>query len=225
MLGRLEFVPGGRGKRMRGELYGVPLLLARVDPEGVFGPRRVRRGLAGLRRGGAVRALLPPGFGEREMLEKWGLRRVCPDSFLRAHAPELTAQALLRQDRGMGEATVALSGPRADGELGRTALALCPQVRRLVIDAPGGEGLARRLREQFGVPVLPPSATAHLALRLGPGCQKRPEPGLELFGDTPELGGLRLWAPGLAEGEREDIPLLSVLWEWGKLDERALKFT
>ena len=39
----------------------------------------------------------------------------------------------------------------------RAALRLCGQVRRLVIEAPeGGDELARWLRRQYGMPILPP---------------------------------------------------------------------
>lgn len=225
MLGRLEFARGGWGKGEIADLYGLRVLHARADPEGLLGRQRVRRAGRALRRGGVVRALLPRQFGDWALLEELGLRPVLPDRFLKAHAPVLTVEALRRGDVDPRRATVALSGPRTDGELARAALALCPEVRRLVIAAPDGEKLARRLREEFGVPVLPPEVPAQLDLRFRPGGAERGERRLELYGRTPDLAGLTLSAPALAGEEREDLSLLSLLWEWRKLDTEGLKFT
>ena len=45
-------------------------------------------------------------------------------------------------------------------ELTAAAERLCPLVRGLVIDAPGGEDYARSLQARFGLPVTPPAAGA-----------------------------------------------------------------
>ena len=228
MLGQLVF-DGGRGGPRRALLYGLPVLRCQADPEGFWGERRLKRAGRSLCAGGAVRALVPAGFDRWPLLLKLGLRPVDPGAFLRAQAAPLAASLLERQGLAPDRATVALRGRRADGEMLRAALALCPRVRRLTISAPqGGEELAAWLRREYGLPVLPADAPAQAALLLQPGTEPEdanPCPALTLFGPEPDLAGLRLSAPDLAPTDREDLPLLSALWEGGRLAPERLKIT
>lgn len=228
MLGQLVF-DGGRGGPRRALLYGLPVLRCHTDPEGFWGERRLKRAGRSLCAGGAVRALVPAGFDRWPLLLKLGLRPVDPGAFLRAQAAPLAASLLERQGLAPDRATVALRGRRADGEMLRAALALCPRVRRLTISAPqGGEELAAWLRREYGLPVLPADAPAQAALLLQPGTEPEdanPCPALTLFGPEPDLAGLRLSAPDLAPTDREDLPLLSALWEGGRLGPEQLKIT
>lgn len=228
MLGQLVF-DGGRGGPRRALLYGLPVLRCQADPEGFWGERRLKRAGRSLCAGGAVRALVPAGFDRWPLLLKLGLRPVDPGAFLRAQAAPLAASLLERQGLAPDRATVALRGRRADGEMLRAALALCPRVRRLTISAPqGGEELAAWLRREYGLPVLPADAPAQAALLLQPGTEPEdvnPCPALTLFGPEPDLAGLRLSAPDLAPTDREDLPLLSALWEGGRLGPEQLKIT
>jgi hypothetical protein len=108
----------------------------------------------------------------------------------------------------------------------RAAEALCPQVRRLVIDAPqGGAKLADYLRWEFGIPILPPEEGGAVALCFAPNCPCREEHTLSLFGAEPELDGLGLTVPELEGEDRTDLPLLTALWEGGKLEEQEVKIT
>ena len=228
MLGQLVF-DGGRGGPQRALLYGLPVLRCQADPEGFWGERRLKRAGRSLCAGGAVRALVPAGFDRWPLLLKLGLRPVDPGAFLRAQAAPLAASLLERQGLAPDRATVALRGRRADGEMLRAALALCPRVRRLTISAPqGGEELAAWLRREYGLPILPADAPAQAALLLQPGTEPEdanPCPALTLFGPEPDLAGLRLSAPDLAPTDREDLPLLSALWEGGRLGPEQLKIT
>ena len=228
MLGQLVF-DGGRGGPRRALLYGLPVLRCQADPEGFWGERRLKRAGRSLCAGGAVRALVPAGFDRWPLLLKLGLRPVDPGAFLRAQAAPLAASLLERQGLAPDRATVALRGRRADGEMLRAALALCPRVRRLTISAPrGGEQLAAWLRREYGLPILPADAPAQAALLLQPGTEPEdanPCPALTLFGPEPDLAGLRLSAPDLAPTDREDLPLLSALWEGGRLGPEQLKIT
>lgn len=228
MLGQLVF-DGGRGGPQRALLYGLPVLRCQADPEGFWGKRRLKRAGRSLCAGGAVRALVPAGFDRWPLLLKLGLRPVDPGAFLRAQAAPLAASLLERQGLAPDRATVALRGRRADGEMLRAALALCPRVRRLTISAPqGGEELAAWLRREYGLPILPADAPAQAALLLQPGTEPEdanPCPALTLFGPEPDLAGLRLSAPDLAPTDREDLPLLSALWEGGRLGPEQLKIT
>ena len=228
MLGQLVF-DGGRGGPQLALLYGLPVLRCQADPEGFWGERRLKRAGRSLCAGGAVRALVPAGFDRWPLLLKLGLRPVDPGAFLRAQAAPLAASLLERQGLAPDRATVALRGRRADGEMLRAALALCPRVRRLTISAPqGGEELAAWLRREYGLPILPADATAQAALLLQPGTEPEdanPCPALTLFGPEPDLAGLRLSAPDLAPTDWEDLPLLSALWEGGRLVPEQLKIT
>ena len=228
MLGQLVF-DGGRGGPQRALLYGLPVLRCQADPEGFWGERRLKRAGRSLCAGGAVRALVPAGFARWPLLLASGLRPVDPGPFLRAQAAPLAATLLEHQGLSPDRATVALRGCRADGEMLRAALALCPRVRRLTISAPrGGEQLAAWLRREYGLPILPADAPAQAALLLQPGTEPEdanPCPALTLFGPEPDLAGLRLSAPDLAPTDREDLPLLSALWEGGRLGPEQLKIT
>lgn len=228
MLGQLVF-DGGRGGPKRAFLYGLPVLRCQADPEGFWGERRLKRAGRSLCAGGAVRALVPAGFARWPLLLASGLRPVDPGPFLRAQAAPLAATLLERQGLAPDRATVALRGRRADGEMLRAALALCPRVRRLTISAPrGGEQLAAWLRREYGLPILPADAPAQAALLLQPGTEPEdanPCPALTLFGPAPDLAGLRLSAPDLAPEDREDLSLLSALWEGGRLGPEQLKIT
>ena len=224
MLGRLEFAPGSRGRGTVEDLFGLSVFAVRTDPSGWLGTRRLERAGAALRRCGAVRVLLPNEFEAWDLLTRFGLRTVDPAPFLRAQAPTLALAGLRRRDLDPERATVAISGMRVDGDMFRTAAVLCPKVRRLVISARGGEHLARRLRDEFGMPVLPPGEPAQLELCFHPGGQTGTEARLELYGREANLDGGRLFHPGLGP-QGDALPLLCALWERGKLDVQGLKFT
>ena len=222
VIGRLEFLSGGRGKGEVADLYGLPILLTRADPEGRLGGYWMRRAGNALKKGGVRRTVLPAGFGRWELLERFGLRGIDPAPLLRARAPELAVEALQGRGADPAKAVVALSGERADGEMFRCAAAVCTRVRRVVVDAEGGEELALRLRREFGLPVLPREHPAQLELRFRP-CGGRREPNLELFGSAPWLDGLRLTVPELRKEDREALDVLTLLWERGRLPADGIK--
>ena len=182
----------------------------------------MRRAGRVLKKGGVRRVILPAGFCRWELLERFGLQGIDPAPLLRARVSELAVEALRGRNEDPAKAVVALSGGRADGEMFRCAAALCTQVRRVVVDAEEGEGLALRLREEFGLPVLPPEHPAQLELRFRPHSGRR-EPRLELFGSAPWLDGLKLTAPGLAREDQQALDVLTLLWERGKLLHSGIK--
>lgn len=226
MIGQLVTVPGGRGRAEPGQLYGLSVLRAEADPTGFWGERRLRRAGKGLRRGGALRVLVPGDFDLWPALAPLGLRPVEVDAFVRNQSAPLALELLERRDVPPDRAVVALRGARADRDMARTAAALCREVRGLVVDAPrGGEELAGWLRREFGIPVLPPGEGSHAALCFHPDCPRREGEVLELYGPRPRLAGLALSVPRLAEEDRENLPLLSALWEGGKLGPEDIKIT
>ena len=226
MLGLVEYERRGRGRAAVGDLYGLPVLRAAVDPGGMLGERRLRRAGQTIRRGGVCRVLTPADFDRWDLLRRSGLAPVDPSPFLRAWSAELAVAALERQGLAPDRAVVALRAPRADGEMARAAAQLCPRVRHLVICSPrGGEELARWLRQQFGLPILPPGEESQVDLHFRPDGGTGPGVKVELYGNHPELAGLTLCAPDLAEGHKTDISVLTALWEGGKVGKNTLKIT
>ena len=223
MLGQLKWKPGAWGGGEERLLYGLPVFCAASDPEGPFRAFRLRRAGNTLRRSGIARVLTPAGFHDWPLLSACGLRSVSPEPLVRARAGDLALAALRRRELDPEHATVALRGNRADRDMERAAIRLCPVVRRLIISAPGGgEELARFLRREFGVPVLPPEERGDLALRFSPETVSR-EGGLSLFGPEPDLEGLTLTAPALPVPDRTNLPLLTALWQGGCLRAETLK--
>lgn len=226
MIGQLILAPGGRGRTEPGRLYGLPVLRGTADPSGFWGERRLRRAARELRRGGALRVLTAPEFDLWPFLARSGLRPIDPEPLIRAQSVALALSALERQGLAPDRATIALRGRRADHEMARAAARLCARVRRLVVDAPqGGEELARWLRREYGVPVLPPGEAGQVALRFQEACPRVEETSLDLYGPAPQLAGLTLSAPGLAQEDRENLPLLTALWEGGRLAPEDIKIT
>ena len=177
MIGQLVLTAGGRGRAAPDSLYGLPVLRAEVALEGFWGERRLRRACRALCRGRARRALVLREDGLWSRLEELGLRPVDPVPFLRAQAVPLALADLARQGLAPDRAVVALRGTRAGRDMVRTAQALCPLVRALIVDAPwGGAELAAWLREEFGIPILPGGEQGQTALRFQEGCP-RPEAG------------------------------------------------
>ena len=226
-MGEVRYSPKGDGRPRRGERYGLPVLEAEVSAANGWRARRTLRSAARrLVRMGVRRALAPPDFLGWEVLERAGLRPVDPLPFLRFHAGELALAALGRAGVPPSCGTVALRGRWADRDFLRAAEFLCPRVRGLVLSAgESGDELAAWLRRTYGVPVYPDGAEVSVAVRFDGTAQAGGGRVLSLYGDTPELAGVRLCANRLEEGDREDLPLLAALWETGKLARLGLEFT
>ena len=213
-------------------LYGSPALWTRLERERVLGlpllralapgggAGAVRRAARALRRRGIRRALAPPGFPDWAALEAQGVRPVETGELCRALAPAIALAGL----EGLGiprwEGVVALRGERATRALRQAALALCPQVKGVVVDVPaGGEALRRELRREHGLPALEdgPGRRAHLALHFSPAAG-RGEPVADLAGADPALEGFSFALEGAElPGGLAPLPLLSALWESGRL--------
>lgn len=224
MFGRLVFSNEGREGVERREIYGLPVLQVQVRPRGWMEKGRLRRGARRLARAGARRVLVPQGFAQWTILERWDLRPVDPVPFLRFYAHQIVLAALQRREIAPSTATVALRGRRVDRDMARCAQLLCPLVRQVAVSAPqGGEELSRWLRREYGLPVQPDGAQVSLAVYFdGEGAG---EEDLLLWGPNPQLGSIVPCAPGLMGEDREDLALLTALWETGKLGSDALEFT
>ena len=224
MIGRLSFARRGRGRTAPGRLYGLNVLWAEVDPDSFWAVRRLRNAGLAFRRAGVSRLLVPGSFEGWEVLQSMGLRPVETEPLIRAQSAPLALEILERRGLAPDRATVALRGSRADRAVRQAAVELCPHVRNLVIDVNnGGRELAQWLRWEFGLPILPREAPGQVGLRYYPGCRGGDEENLDLYGPCPQLSGLTLAAPELAEEDRENLPLLSALWEGGKLGPEDIK--
>lgn len=223
MLGVLRWSPDRRVVLGRGQVLGLPVLEARLDPGGRWGGRRLDRAARLLARQGIRRILPLRDFDRWRELERRGLLPVEPLPLYRAMAGELALAVLHRAGKEAGRAGIALRGERVDAELARAARLLCPRVRTLIIQVPrGGEQLARELYWEFGAAVSPEGETDAAVRFSGRGRDGE----LVLCGPMPQLLGLELKAPGLdLPEEPEPLPVLTALWQAGRLELEQLDIT
>ena len=210
--GRLERVRLGPLEAMRWTVYAPERL-----PEWRL-ERRLRRAERELCAAHVGRVVLRAGFPYGDRLRR--LRTVDPLPLWRDMADLLALSALDARGVPYRRGRVALSAPRMCAELMGAAERLCPLVRGLLIDAPGGEDYARYLQGKFGLPVTPPAAGADVTAAFGP-VGGRWGTVLELYGQV-NLGGLTVTAevPELPEDCRDQV--LALLWERGELKREQL---
>ena len=223
MVGQLVLVrEKGRLRVERSLLGPLPVLCAAVhEPQGLAPwrlARRIRRAERALVRAGAGRVVLGADFpyGDRLAL----LRTIDPVPVWRAAADVLALGALAAQGVAPAQGRVALSAPRLCPELERTAERLCPKVRGLVIDVPGGTDYARYLQARFGLPVSPVAAGADATAAFGPGGGRWGR-SVELYAGG-SLGGLSLGAEGVELPPDCAIQVLALLWERGEIKREKL---
>ena len=197
--------------------------------------RAIQRGAKKLRNARVNRYVKPSGpFLWEELLMSYGLFSVTQSRLFTAMAVPLTLRILEEEGQPPHSSIVALCGERTGPLLEQIALSLCQKVRNLAINAVGSENLCRRLRQEYGVPVLEggagmtQSAVTLLFSPLLPGREAGTGSGPVLyFGSAP---------PGIASNRRlvqsaaftlregEPLPedwdrsaLLSVLYEQGRI--------
>lgn len=224
MVGRLVLARERGRSRLEEDRLG-PLAAVRAvvyEPEGLS-PRRLRRRLRRaermLARAGAGRVILDGDFPYRDRLAL--LRPVDPLPFWRGCADVLALGALELEGVAPDRGRVALSSPRLCPELERTAQRLCPRVRGLLIDAPGGEDYARYLQAKFGLPVTPPAAGADMTVAFGPEGGRWGRR-VELY-EGGSLNGLELRAEGVDLPEECADQVLALLWERGEVGREELR--
>ena len=206
-----------KGRFRLEEVWLGPLAVMRAavyEPEGLVPwrlARRLRRAERALARAGAGRVVLGRDFpyGDRLAL----LRPVDPLPFWRGCADVLALGALEAEGAPPSRGRAALSAPRLCPELERAAERLCPRVRGLLIDAPGGEDYARYLQAKFGLPVTPPAAGADVTVAFGSGGGRWGRR-VELY-EGGMLGGLTLTAEGVELPPDCEQQVLALLWERG----------
>lgn len=226
LLGELCYEKTGRVKIEKSNLYGMPILRGTVDSSGWLGERRLGKTAKALRRNRIARILVPDDFQHWDVVGHWGLRPVDITPFLRAQAAELALAALRGQGIAPHRGTVVLMGQRAERDMARAAQALCPYVRSLVICAPyGGEALGGWLRGEYGMPIQPPDRPGSVTICFDGEVFPTQGQVLKLYGERPDLAGVRICATALEGPHQENLPLLSALWACGKLGEKGLECT
>lgn len=223
MVGLLRWEPSkGRGRLETVELGPLKALgwtvFARPGLSGRRLERRLRRGERALARAGVGRVILPRDFPWGDKLQMLRPVEVLP--FWRGAADVLALGALDAEKIPRNRGTVALSAPRLCSELEAAAQRLCPQVRGLLIDAPGGLDYARYLQAKYGLPVTPLSAGAEVTVAFAEGGGRWGR-SVELYPGG-SMGGLALKAEGV------DLPadcadqVLALLWERGEVRREEL---
>lgn len=188
-------------------------------------PRHVRRAARLLVKRGVRRVLTPPDFPYWPLLERCGLAPVEPGELCRAACAPLALAALKADGQDPAQATVVLRGDRVTRSMRMAALALCPQVKNVLIAAPvGGEGLQAELRREYGVPALSdrPGRTPELAVHFAPAAGEGRRV-LDLSGPRPQLPNFTLGSQtGPLPEDTDRLPLLAALWENGRLTPQEI---
>lgn len=226
MIGHI--VPGpGRAMRVRlfqTRVLEMPVLRAEA-PGGMLKPRHARRAAQALRKKGVRRVLVPPDFPFWDEVARKGLQPVETGDFCRSLACPIALAALAGAGVRPQEAAVVFRGERVTRSMRMAALALCPQVKHLLIAAPaGGEALRAELRREYGVPALEdsPARRPDLSVLFTPG-SGRGEQIADLSGPAPALERFTFsTADGALPEDCEALPLLCALWETGRLDPAGI---
>ncbi len=203
MLGWITVGERKKASLERVQICGLALWKLELPASGRGWERRAAAGLRLLKVQRVTRVLSAPDFPHWPMLLAQGFRRVdtCP---LRCALAPGWGELMLRA-RGIEprNAALRLEGRRASPDLTYVARTLCPLVRSLVIDVPGGENLSIALRREFGLPVLPGHWEADLTLH---------------FENGPVLVGASYGLKGdVLPRDCDALPLLCALWQCGRV--------
>lgn len=204
MLGRIRWSDERRIRAEQEFLMGMRiqvLYLPRCE-RGL--ERRMRKGVDLLKAYRVNRVLVPPDFVWWPLLKQLGLRPVETRSLRCTLVSDWVKTVMESAGILPQRAVVRLNGERETSDVLLAAHQLCPIIRNLVIDVPGGEKLTAQLRREYGIPVLPAkSARADLTV---------------WFEEGPVLKGASF---GLKDCnlplDCEVLPLLSALWECGRI--------
>ena len=209
MLGQIRWGSGRKIGLQCEQILGLSVLTLEL-PWSSRRPERVVRKGAVLLHSRRVRCVLtPPEFPWWPVLMQSGLRPVDTGPLRCKLVPAWVAAQLGQRSIPRETAVVRLKGERNEPTLEGIARELCPLVRSLVLDLPGGERAANRLRRELGIPVLPRGFDgAHLTLRLQ---------------DGPVLEGaeITLLDRNLPT-DCDRLSLLAVLWETGRINDQEI---
>lgn len=209
MLGRICW--GSKRKivlRME-QILGLSALTVELPQTVRKRKREIKRGAGLLRKNRVVRVLTPPDFPWWPLLEQEGLRPVETQMLRCMLAPGWVAAQLKQRNIPPETAILCLKGERYEPALEWLSRELCPLVRSLVFDVPGGDEAANRLRREMGIPILPRDfAQVHLTMRLDEG---------------PVLDGAEITLPGRElPTDCDSVSLIGALWETGRIKSEEI---
>lgn len=212
MLGRIQWGSGRKAALRTEQIHGLSVLTVELPQRSRRWKREIRRGAELLRKNHVIRVLTPAQFPWWSILEQEGLRPVETRMLRCILAPVWVTAQLKRKNIPPEQAVLCLKGERSDPALAQLARELCPLVRSMVFDIPGGNGVAERLRREMGIPVLPGDfGDVHLTLQLDEG---------------PVLAGAEITLSGRElPPDCDGVSLIGALWENGRIqpEEIALK--
>lgn len=208
------------------DLLTLRVLQGRISPKEFLRTWRLGRLAQRLRRHGISRVLVPDGFVHWDIFEEYGLSPVAPLPFLRSVAGPLLLSALVAQGYQPARCVVALRGRRGTAEMERAAQYLLPHVRDIIISAPiGGESLATWLRNEWGIACRPDREDVEGAICFDETAQQCGGQVITLFGGKIYLCGLGIKLAGTNPiYESEQLPLLTALWETGRVELDGIEF-
>ena len=209
MLGRIRWGSGRKAESAVEQIHALSVWTVGLPLPSRRPERAVKKGIDLLCGKGVTHVLTPPDFPWWPDLVRSGLRPVETGKLRCMLAPVWVAAQLERQNISQDRAVLCLKGERSEPALEQLARELCPLVRRLVFDVPGGEAAANRLRREMGMPILPSDFNeVQLTLRLEEG---------------PVLTGAEITLPGRElPADCDSIPLIAVLWETGRIKSEEI---
>ena len=206
MLGYIAYGDGPRRpvlaeKKLAGGRFMALVMGEAARPGGPVAAVRAKKAARRLREAGVRWAVFPVDFPYTTLFIRQGVSPVETVSLRRSLAAPLTRRRLENLGLSPTEAVVGICGDRMCRELWDTVKTLALSFRYVLVDAPGGEELARELRREYGISLL---------LRPSPDQLERSD-ALLLFSPRKELAGnnpiLYTLYPG-GEGGRGRLPLV-----------------
>lgn len=218
MIGQLIWTGERRFRtRFRVEsICGIPILRAELPglPDDPGAPRRKERALRRMEQEGCRRLMEPSDQAQ--------LPPVSTRSLWQSVAAPLTLSFFLKHGQRPERARVALESDRVTRPLFSACCQLIPAVRSISLSpCLGDEELAWWLERQYGVPVTSGGGDVTVCFTPGPGpagaC-------LPLGEEVPFLPDFTLdWNAGTLPENYPKLPLLSVLWETGRIRPEDLR--
>ena len=146
--------PALEERRLAGGRFAVLAMGSCAQLRGPLARARAGRAARRLWESGVRRAVFPVDFPYTELFLRQGVAPVETLPLRRTLAAPLTRRRLEALGRSPTEAVVGLSGARMSRELWEAARTLALSYRYVLLDAPGGEDLARELRREYGISLL-----------------------------------------------------------------------
>ncbi len=227
MVGRICWENLGRfrvvGEKTRES--GLSLFQVSLSPKGKLYPYRLSIGLSLCQEEKVRHLLLPVDFDRFDLLAKKGLRQYNPLPALQELGGRLTLVELARLGILPQDATVVLVGDRVSPAFGAVALALCPFVRGLSIQAPqGGQRLQSQLYRHYGIAPSPWDSHCSLVVSFVPWEEPISTPILSLDSvKSPAFSRIRL-KNGSVPQDISPLAWIGLLLETGRISQTALDY-